>query len=78
MLFLIENVFIESQINFIFGQDNYSSSKIEVIKWVHFQKYHAKQDQLLFVLLGEIFGIAVQTGLFTDPLQNYSLFYTEW
>lgn len=53
-----EAAFKEAGLNYVFVQDNQSSSKKGVLRGLHFQKTHP-QAKLVRVLKGEVFDVAV-------------------
>ncbi len=65
-----EAEFKEAGLNYRFVQDNQSSSRIGVLRGLHFQKVHP-QAKLVRVLSGEVFDVAVD-------LRENSPTYGEW
>lgn len=65
-----EQAFKEAGLDYIFVQDNQSSSKKGVLRGLHFQKIHS-QAKLVRVLKGEVFDVAVD-------LRKNSETYGQW
>lgn len=65
-----EAAFKEAGLNYVFVQDNQSSSKKGVLRGLHFQKTHP-QAKLVRVLKGEVFDVAVD-------LRKNSKTYGKW
>lgn len=65
-----EQAFKEAGLDYVFVQDNQSSSKKGVLRGLHFQKIHS-QAKLVRVLKGEVFDVAVD-------LRKNSETYGQW
>ena len=65
------SIFKQNQINLNFIQENFSKSKKNVIRGLHFQKNPKAQAKLVTVVSGEIFDVAVD-------LRKNSLTYGKW
>jgi dTDP-4-dehydrorhamnose 3,5-epimerase len=53
------SIFKQNQINFNFIQENFSKSKKNIIRGLHFQKNPKAQAKLVTAISGEIFDVAV-------------------
>ena len=66
--------FVEMGVNYNFVQDNISSSKINVVRGLHYQKGHFAQTKLVFVLKGEIFDVVVDLRNNSESFGQYKSF----